>query len=465
MIPRGVAPVSLLMGVRRIGRTVEGFYGERLNRRTKQMRRLSGFFACSLLALAVLTASCTEEKPQVTLMIGGAPAELDYWEEIVREFGETSGVQVSLMRQPTDTDQRRQSLIVPLKADERDPDVFLMDIIWIGQFAASGWLEPLDTYMVEDSFDLSPFFPGMIDFADKYVGQVVALPVYVDAGLLYYRTDLIEKYGYDGPPETWRDLVDMAGTVQEGERAANPDFWGFVWQGAQYEGLVCDFLEFAVSNGGGLVDRAGNLTLDRPENIGALQFMRDLITTYRISPPNTYTEMKEEEVRTFFEGGSALFERNWPYAWGLHESGGSRVKGKVGISLLPRAEMGRHVAALGGWHAGISRSSDNKKASWELVKFIIARDTQLGFALNLGWNPARQDVYDAQELLRRAPHLVTLKGVFTTASARPSVPYYSLLSRVLQAKVNAALSGITTPEAALRQAQSEARAVVETYKQ
>jgi multiple sugar transport system substrate-binding protein len=420
---------------------------------------------CSALILALLGSSCNRDAGQVTLMIGGAPAELDYWEEITGEFTETTGITVSLMRQPTDTDQRRQSLLVPLKAGEDDPDAFLMDIIWIGQFAASGWLEPLDAQISKDGFDLSPFFEGIIDFVDRFDGQVVALPVYVDAGLLYYRSDLLEKHGYDGPPETWNQLVEIATRIQGQERKANPDFWGFVWQGAQYEGLVCNFLEYALSNGGSLINREGGLTLSRRHNVDALRFMRDLIANYAISPPNTYTEMKEEEVRSMFESGNALFERNWPYAWGLHEAEGSPVKGKVGTALLPRFEHGEHVAALGGWHIGISRSSDEKAAAWELVRFIVSRETQIGFALNLGWNPSRQDVYDAEEIAQKVPHLVRLKDVFQTASARPNLPYYSLVSRVLQQKINAALSGISKPEAALRDAQREAAEIVETYGQ
>jgi multiple sugar transport system substrate-binding protein len=420
-------------------------------------------FAGLLLCLVALTATCARQGSEVTLMIGGAPAELDHWESIVREFSGQSGITVNLMRQPTDTDQRRQSLVIPLKAGESDPDVFLMDIIWIAQFAASGWLENLDTYVREDRFDLSPFFPGMLEFADRFEGRLVALPVYVDAGLLYYRSDLIQKYGYPGPPETWTELIAMASGVQQAERVANPGFWGFVWQGAQYEGLVCNFLEYALSNGGALVDADGSLTLDNPRNVVALTLMRDLVATYRISPPNTYTEMKEEEVRSFFEGGNALFERNWPYAWGLHQSQSSTVRDRVGIALLPRSEEGRHAAALGGWHVGMSRSGNNKEASWQLVKFIVSRQVQLGFAMTLGWNPARQDLYDSPELLLHAPHLVTLKEVFATAAARPNLPYYSLVSRVLQAQVNAAIAGSVSPEQALTQAQQEALAIVKTY--
>ena len=174
--------------------------------------------SATLLGLLLLVTTCTRDVGRVTLMIGGAPAELDYWEEITREFTEETGVPVDIMRQPTDTDQRRQSLLVPLKAGEDDPDVFLMDIIWIGQFAASGWLEPLDAYITRDAFDLSYFFGGIIEFADRFEGETVALPVYIDAGLLYYRTDLLEKHGFKAPPETWTDLVEMATAIQAGER-------------------------------------------------------------------------------------------------------------------------------------------------------------------------------------------------------------------------------------------------------
>jgi multiple sugar transport system substrate-binding protein len=429
------------------------------------MRLMRSLLRGAAVTLVLLAISCTQNQGKVTLMLGGAPAELDYWEQVLAEFSEDTGIPVELMRQPTDTDQRRQSLLVPLKAGERDPDVFLMDIIWIGQFAASGWLEPLDPFIESDEFDLSPFFGDIIDFADRFAGSTVAMPVYIDAGLLYYRTDLIAKYGYKGPPQTWMELVDMSLRVQKGERKDNPGFWGFVWQGAQYEGLTCTFLEFAQSNGGFLVDDRGDLALDMDENREALEFMRDLISRYAISPPNTYTEMKEEEVRSTFQSGNALFERNWPYAWSLHQAGDSPVSGKVEIGVLPRFEGGRHVAALGGWHIGISRSSDAKNAAWELVKFVVSRDVQLGFALSLGWNPARRDLYESEDIAEKAPHLVELKAVFENATARPNVPYYSLLSRVLQQKVNAALSGSLTPEEALESAQEEALRVVERYRQ
>jgi multiple sugar transport system substrate-binding protein len=429
------------------------------------MKPSIGVVSAVVLTALVLALSCARQEEEVTLMLGGAPAELDYWEELITEFSATTGIPVELMRQPADTDQRRQGLLVPLKAGQGDPDVFLMDIVWIGQFAASNWLEPLDARIEQDGFDLAPFFGDIIDFADKYAGTTVAMPVYIDAGLLYFRSDLLNEYGYDRPPDTWAELLDMSLEVQAGERKRNPAFWGFLWQGAQYEGLACTFLEFALSNGGMLVDGGGDLVLNRDENVDALRFMRDLISVHTISPPNTYTEMKEEEVRSTFQGGNALFERNWPYAWGLHQAEDSPVRGKVGIGLLPRFDGNRHAAALGGWHVGISKSSDAKNAAWELVKFMVSPEAQLGFALRLGWNPARRDLYDSEEIAEMAPHLVDLKAVFENATPRPNVPYYSLLSTALQQKVNAALSGSIEPRQALNEAQEEALEIAERYGQ
>ena len=89
---------------------------------------------------------------------------------------------MEMLRQPTDTDQRRQGIVVALKAKQADPDVFLMDVAWIAQIAASGWLERLDEHIVGRYLDA--FFPRVVELADRYEGHLVALPVYVDGGLL-----------------------------------------------------------------------------------------------------------------------------------------------------------------------------------------------------------------------------------------------------------------------------------------
>jgi multiple sugar transport system substrate-binding protein len=399
----------------------------------------------------------------LTFAVGGAPSELDYWEELLREFTARTGIRVELLRQPTDTSLRRQTLSVALLARERDPDVFLMDVAWLSQFAASGWLAPLDPYLGRDGCSgRDAFFPRILELVDTWQGRTVALPVYVDGGILYYRTDLLRKYGIPGPPATWRQLKEAALTVQAGERSGRPGFYGFVWQGAQYEGLVCDFLEFAGADGG-VKTVGGQVIVDTPRNREALRFMRDLIHEYGISPPNTYTEITEEEARAIFQEGNALFERNWPYAWSLHQAPGSKVQGVTGAAPLPGFEPGSGTSCLGGWHIGLSRYGDAAAEGARLIGFLTSRETQKKLALRLGWNPGRMDVYDDPEVSERLPYYKELRAVIERARPRPVVPYYSQVSEILQRSLNAALAGRLSPGEALAAAQREIRDVLSRY--
>lgn len=414
-----------------------------------------------LAAVFLAFGACAKKEPQLVFSVGGAPNEVELWESLAARFSAEKGVNISIVRQPTDSDQRRQGVLVPLKAGKADPDVFLADIAWLPQLAASGWLEDLRPYAEADGTDLKAFWPNVVNQADRQKdGSLAALPVYVDAGLLYYRTDLLKKYGFKAPPVLWDDLRAMAEKVQAGERKADPSFYGFVWQGAQYEGLVCDFMEFA-SYGAKALDFS---RLTSPEDVRALTFMRDAVSGSRISPPNTYTEMKEEEVRAFFQEGHAAFERNWPYALGLHEQAGSPVRGKVGIAPLPRWPGGVSVSALGGWHIAVSKFSDDKKGAWEFVKFVTSREVQKELALKLGWNPARMDVYKDRDVLKAYPYFAKLGEIFRNAYPRPALPYYTQLSAILQRHLNAALSGAAAPGAALAAAQAEVKSAEERYR-
>lgn len=412
-----------------------------------------------LFAMSFALMACQSE-PTLTLMVGGDSGELDYIEQVLADFYEETGIEVELIRQSSDTEQRKQGVIVNLSGGLSDPDVMFMDVGWIGQIASSGWLEPLAPYGV----DSSVFFPTIINLADTYDGELIAVPVYVDGGLLYYRTDLLEKYGYDGPPETWDELVAMAQDVQERERAqGNPDFWGFVWQGAQYEGLICSALEVFASYGGGFFTESNEPMLNDTNNVDALQFMHDLIHIYEISPPNTYTSMKEDEVRLVFENGNALFERNWPYAYGLHTETNSLVQNDVAIVPMPHKKGEKSASTLGGWHVGVSVFSDMKTNAVKLVEYLTSADVQKKFTLELGWNPGRMGVYMDEDVLQAMPHLLTFREVFINAIPRPNLPYYSEVSTVLQKNINTVLADDGTPTEMLDASQEEVIEIIAEY--
>jgi multiple sugar transport system substrate-binding protein len=410
-----------------------------------------------LLILAYALIGCeASREPRLVFSVGGTPAELLGWEKIIKEFQQRSGIPVEILLLPADTDQQRQSLIISLEAGVRNPDVFLMDVGWLGLFSRSGWLEPLT------GVDPAPFFAKVIELADTYRGNLVALPVYMDGGLLYYRKDLLNGPDASGPPATWEELLSSSLRIQPRERPQQPDFYGFVWQGAQYEGLICDFLEFAGSRGG-FAFEDGRIEVNTPENRRALQFMHDLIWKYKISPPNTYTEMKEEQARLYFQRGAALYERNWPYAWSLHEAPGSKVKDKTGIAPIPAPRGAASVSTLGGWHIGISRFSDAKPEALEFVKYLTSYDGQKEMVLLLGLNPGRQDLYADREIVAKMPHFPDLKEIFQNARPRPMVPYYTQVSAIAQRKINGALAGRIPPGRALQEADEEIASLLKRY--
>ncbi len=406
--------------------------------------------------------SCTGSEKDFTIWIGGSPEEVNYWAKLIDQFNKSTGDNLQLVRQPTYTDQRRQALAISLEAKQPDPDLFLMDVVWIDQFARSNWLQSLDGYIKSSSFNTEVFFTNILNSVDKYNGNLFALPVFMDVGLLYYRPDLLKQSGFDSPPETWKELVNESEKIQREQRIKNKSFSGFVWQGAQYEGLVCDFLEFIASNGGGIM-RNGKIDLDTKTNIEALQFMQNLIHKYRISPSNTYTEMKEEEARRAFQRGDALFERNWTYAWKLHQSSGSTVKGKVGVALLPHFDDHKSVSALGGWHIGISRFSDEKVKAWKFIQYVTSYIVQKDLVLNVGWNPGRRDVYKDSVVLSQIPQIKTFLKAFDHAVARPELPYYSQVSDVIQRYVNDCLAEKISAADALKKMQTEINKLVEIY--
>ncbi len=248
--------------------------------------------------------------------------------------------------------------------------------------------------------------------------------------------------------------------ILEGEN--DPELRGFIWQGRQYEGLVCNVLEFIWSNGGDVM-RDGQVTLSTPECREALQFMRDLVVRYEVSPQMVMTGM-EEPTRHLFGVGKAVYMRNWPYAWNLFQAEGSPVRGKVGMTLVPHFEGGESAATLGGWQLGVNKYSTKKEAAVELVRFLSRYESQKAVVLTLGFKPSRLDVFTDAEVLSAQPFLQDLKEVLLKAKPRPVTPFYLMISQILQSEFSAAISGIKSPEVALADAERQINRILELEK-
>jgi len=369
---------------------------------------------------------------------------------LLREFeAQHPGIRVRAETLPAASDEQHQFYVINLRGGSRDFDVLALDVIWVAEFARAGWIADVGDLLPADEHDA--LFPASLD-AVTYRGRQYAVPWFVDAGLLYYRRDLLERYGFP-VPRTWSELADAARTIAERE----PGVHGFVWQGRQYEGLVCTALEIIWSSGGDVLD-GERVVLESPESLRALEFLQSLVPN-GVSPA-LVTTATEEPSRHVFGSGRAVFLRNWPYAWTLFERPDSQVRGKVGVAPLPHFEGHESAAALGGWNLGINARSRHPDEAATFVRFMATPAAQRTLALAYGYNPALRVLYGDPELLAAQPHLEALRDALDAARSRPVTPRYAQLSQVLQSELSAVVTGLKRPEDALAAAQREAERIM-----
>jgi len=412
----------------------------------------------SLMALFIFVGCSSERESDgngVTTIVfkhGKIAGDPQMLADIITQFeAENPGIRVKEEALPASTDEQHQFYVINLGAGSTDFDVLSMDVIWVAEFARAGWLRDVSHLIPEAARD--SFFSGPIE-AVTYRGSLYAVPWYIDAGLLYYRRDLLQKHGY-AVPQTWDDLIASARAIM----AKEDDLYGFIWQGKQYEGLVCNALEFMWSHGGEVL-KDGRVAINSPENVAALQLMRDLIVKHHVSP-ELVTTIIEEPSRHIFGNGRALFLRNWPYAWNIFQAEGSLVQGKIGVSRLPAAPGYEFASTLGGWQLGVNSKARHPEAAEKLIKFLTAPRIQKRLALTIGYKPTRKSLYDDVELLDAQPFFGMLYDVFTHARPRPPSPDYMRITQILQPEFSAVVAGIKSPTEALEDAQEQLTRVLQ----
>jgi multiple sugar transport system substrate-binding protein len=405
----------------------------------------------SAILIICLSSSAFAKGNRVSISFLWWPDPGGGFEEVVEDFERDNPlIDVEMIEGPTSTDLRQNMYITSFLAGQSTYDLILMDIVWVAKFAHQGWLQPL-----EDWFDREArkdFLPGDID-GGTYAGKIYRVPLQTDAGVLYYRKDLLGEVGL-GPPRTWGELVRMAKKLQK-----PPTPWGFVFQGKQYEGLVCNFLEFIWSFGGNVLNQKGEVVLDSPQNVEALSLMGRLIHVHGITPPGI-TTYEEEECRHIFQEGNALFCRNWPYQWTLAQGEKSPVRGKIGIAPLPHHEGQKSYSTLGGWGFGISRLTKNKDACKKFIRYVTGPEAQKKLHFKSGIVPARKSLFEDEEILKESPYYRQLFGILLGSRPRPVHPDYSRISDIISRNVHKALLLKRTPENALKKAHSEIKRIL-----
>jgi multiple sugar transport system substrate-binding protein len=393
-------------------------------------------------AVAVLlTIGCGGSQPPLLTFSGSAVGrEADLLRgQLARFEAMHPPLQVQLRATPDAADDRHQLYVQWLNAHASDPDVLQLDVIWTPEFAAAGWILGLDRFHPP----ADQFFSAAIR-ANRWNNTLYAVPWFMDVGMLYWRTDLMRA-----PPGNFDELMSSAVQL----RTANKVPFGFVWQGARYEGLITVFLEHLGGFGGQILDDNGAVVVNSEAGVRALTYMRDAIDTSGAVPRAVLT-WQEEQVRFAFQNGQAAFMRNWPYAYALlDDASQSRVAGRFDVAPMPSAPDGSPTAALGGSQLAINAYSDHADAAYALIEYLVQPEQMLERARVAGQLPARPALYD-DDALESALGLdaATVRRIIERAVPRPVTPVYNQISEILQVHLHRALTRQQDPRMALHEA-------------
>ncbi|MBO9998853.1 MAG: ABC transporter substrate-binding protein [Cyanobacteria bacterium SID2] len=375
--------------------------------------------------------------------------EAAQWQPLVEQFeAQNPDIDLEIVEGPNATNLVEDLYTSSFLLGDSPYDLVYMDIVWTPKFAAAGWLVDLSDRIADA--ELSAFLNGDVN-GGRYSDGLYRIPFRSDAGMLYYRRDLLEAAGFD-PPETVEDLTRIATALQESGQVE----WGYVWQGKQYEGLAAMFVELLEGFGGFWIDpETKEVGLDRSETIEAVEFLRSTLEN-GISPPGV-TTYQEEEARRFFQNGKAAFMRNWPYVWPLANAEDSPVAGKIAIKPMVHQIGYDSGACQGGWGLGMVKSTRHPEEAWRVIEFITSEASQKQFVLETGYVPSRRSLFNDPDIVAKYSHYPELLAVQESSVLRPPIAQYAQASDILQRYLSAALTDRLTPDRAMQRAAEETR--------
>ena len=353
---------------------------------------------------------------------------------LAKRFSKDTGIKVSVVPHPAASDQSYSQLARAFSSKSSSIDVAMIDVVWPGAFAP---------YLVDLKPKLgkqSKLHAAGIVQNDTIGGKLVAMPWFGDYGILYYRTDLLKKYGYKAPPTTWNDLFKMAKKIQDGEQKTNPNFAGFVFQGNSYEGLTCNSLEWIASAGGGHFVDGGKASINNAKAATILDALRNQVGK---TTPRGVTSYQEGETEHSFDSGDAAFARNWPYQYGIGATAGSKVKGKFSVTVLPHGASGKPVGTVGGWQLAVSKYSKHKDATIEFVRYMTSPAVEKFDAITNSNVPTIPSVAKDKAVVKTNPYLkpAIASVARVTRPAKYFKTHYNEASKIVYQGINQILNG------------------------
>ena len=408
------------------------------------MRKLTFLIITMLIIFAFPVAAQDDDTVTVTLAynsfletsFGPGPAPL----EVIREAvaAEHPNIEIEFFATPDAIEAQRDAIVVWMTSQDGEIDIYGMDSPWVLEFGRAGWALPLNAAVLALETD---FIASGVDVF-SYEGERLGVPFWGSVGGLFYRSDLLEEYGFE-PPATYEELAEIVETIT----ADNPELTGFTFPAAKAEALVQVWTEFFRGFGGEFYNADGECTMNSEAGVDALFFMVDLIDEGIV--PEQVTGWNAEEARLRFVEGNAIFLRhNQDIVTWLDDPERSAIGGNWGLVANP-AEGGVRTGATGGFAFAVNPFSDTPEAALDVMRVIAGLEVQQGFAI--AWGPVQyyEGLYEIEEVAAANPNSELLANVLPSAAPRPASISYSQLSQIIQDEVHAALTGGKSAQEAL----------------
>ena len=430
----------------------------------------------ALLILIWTGNSCHEDQYRVELTFAFSPEDSKTIQPLINQFNEQqSGIWVHWKQCSRASNEFYQELVRDLQADSSQIDVFGADVVWTAALANDELVMELtdDFYR---KFEAIQFVQAALNSA-TYQSTVYGVPWFTDAGVLYYRKDLLEQLDTSTVPTTWPEIFATAKQIMQQHQLP----YGYIFEGAAYEGGTVNACEFIWNTGGTIMTGHFNSTgvqdnkqlpttsiSIQPEACEkGFQAAIDLINQ-GISPATIHSFRTLEAANAFREG-KAAFLRSWPGVYGSFSGSKSRVRThQIGVTALPVAHATLPAySCLGGWNLMINKkvSATKKEAAWQFISFLVAEKQQKYRALQGGYLPSLTKLYSDQELIDQVATIAIAKDLISQARSRPRTPYYKEFSAQLAYTFNQVLQGKLSPTAATTQLQGSMKKVLEKQKE
>ncbi|MGK7962484.1 ABC transporter substrate-binding protein [Crocosphaera sp.] len=421
-------------------------------------------FALLLFVIVIYFIACTSSKTTLRLLI--RDEEATYWQPLIQQFEKDNpGVKIELETGSNISNVLFNQYIEKFQENPSYYDLVYLDIIWTAELAKKEWLKNIDQFLTKQEKHklYQDFFQKDLD-AGFYNNQLYRIPLRSDVSLLYYRQDILNSMEQQSTQTcgdfnlknlTFSNLTCLSSYLKEENKIET----GYLWQGRQYEASIAMFVELLKGYGGFWMNESNQIGLTNKPTIETIDFLRNLIKK-GVSPKSVLSD-EENDTRRKFMNGQVLFLRHWPQAWQWFNDNNSPIRGRVGVTLMPKVnDDAQSWSCQGGWGLGITKNSKHPHAAWKAIQFFTSMASQRQLALG-GYIPTRKVLLRDPQLVKKYNHYPIIEKSLNNTVLRPKHPNYQHISDILQNYLHQALNSNQDPSIFMEKATDEIRKILD----